>query len=288
MNQWITDNAKTVPLILVGTAIYAFGLQFFIIPNQLLEGGVTGVGILLNYAFQVPLSWSILVLNIPLFITGWRILGREQVLHAIIGTGAVTFFLYVMERLVARGIIIPFATKDDYILAALYAGVTCGLGLGIVFRYGGNTGGVDIIARIMVKLRGSSIGQVILIVDAVILLLGLLYLPIAKVLYTLVAIFVATRVLDFVQEGAYAARAFQIFTWKSAELAPLIAERMERGVTLFHGQGVHSGKQMDIIYCVVARSEMRKLHTLVRSLDPHAFIVVTNVHDVLGEGFKPE
>lgn len=286
MKTWLLSHWRTMPFIFLGAAIYSFGLTYFIIPNELTEGGVTGIGILLNYVANVPLSWSILLLNIPLFIISWRILGKQQVGHALFGTIAISLCLWVMEKFIAIGWIKPFYTSSDYILAALYAGVTLGTGLGIVFRAGGNTGGVDLIARMMYKLRGYSMGQVILVVDAIILGGSLAYLSIEKVLYTLVCVFVASRVIDFIQEGAYAARAFQIFTWKSDEMARAITTQLERGVTLFHGQGVYSGQTMNVVYCVVSRQEMRKLQTLVRTIDKQAFIVVTNVHDVLGEGFK--
>jgi uncharacterized membrane-anchored protein YitT (DUF2179 family) len=279
---------RTLPLVMLGTAIYAFGLNYFIIPNELMEGGVTGIAILLNYALGWPLSVSTLVLNIPLFLIGWRILGRTQIGYSIFGTVSLSFFLALMERLIRLGWIIPFQTSNDYILAALYAGVTLGLGLGIVFRFGGTTGGADIVARIVSKMRGWSMGQIILTLDAVIIGSSLFYISKEKVLYTLVAVFIASRVIDFIQEGAYAAKAFSIFTDDGEYMASLISKEMERGITLFPAKGAFSGKQKQVVYCVVARHEMGRLKTIVRSIDPLAFIVISDVHDVLGEGFKEE
>ncbi|QYR19880.1 YitT family protein [Paenibacillus sp. sptzw28] len=279
---------RTLPLVMLGTAIYAFGLNYFIIPNELMEGGVTGIAILLNYALGWPLSVSTLVLNIPLFLIGWRILGRTQIGYSIFGTVSLSIFLALMERLIKLGWIIPFRTSNDYILAALYAGVTLGLGLGIVFRFGGTTGGADIVARIVSKMRGWSMGQIILTLDAVIIGSSLLYISKEKVLYTLVAVFIASRVIDFIQEGAYAAKAFSIFTDDGEYMASLISKEMDRGITLFPAKGAFSGKQKQVVYCVVARHEMGRLKTIVRSIDPLAFIVISDVHDVLGEGFKEE
>jgi uncharacterized membrane-anchored protein YitT (DUF2179 family) len=279
---------RTLPLVMLGTAVYAFGLHYFIIPNQLMEGGVTGIAILLNYALGWPLSISTLVLNIPLFIVGWRILGRTQIGYTIFGTISLSVFLALMEKLIHMGWIVPFRTSNDYILAVLYAGVTLGFGLGIVFRFGGTTGGADIVARIASKMKGWSMGQVILTLDVVIIGASLIYIPKEKVLYTLVAVFISSKMIDFIQEGAYSAKAFSIFTENAERMASQITKEMDRGVTLFPARGAFSGRQQEVVYCVVGRLEIRRLKTIIRSIDPLAFIVITDVHDVLGEGFKEE
>ncbi|WP_240633156.1 YitT family protein [Paenibacillus montanisoli] len=288
MKTYASQLLRTLPLVSLGTAIYAFGLHYFLIPNQLMEGGVTGIAILLNYALDWPLSISTLVLNIPLYFLGWRILGRSQIGYTIFGSVSLSFFLYVMEKLIALGWVVPFRTSNDYILAVLYAGVTLGAGLGIVFRFGGTTGGVDIIARIASKLKGWSMGQVILALDIVIIGISLLYITKEQVLYTLVAVFIASKLIDFIQEGVYAAKAFQIITENGEELGLRITNEMERGVTVFPAKGAYSGKEKQVLYCVVARHEIRRLKTIVRSVDPLAFMVIAEVQEVLGEGFKEE
>ncbi|QHT63885.1 YitT family protein [Paenibacillus lycopersici] len=279
---------RTMLPVMLGTAIYAFGLHYFLLPNQLMEGGVTGIAILLNYALGWPLSISTLVLNIPLFIIGWRILGKAHIGYSVFGAVSLSVFLALMEKLIALGWIEPFRTSNDYILAVLYAGVTLGAGLGIVFRFGGTTGGVDIVARIASKLKGWSMGQVILTLDIVIIGLSLLYIPKEKVLYTLVAVFIASKLIDFIQEGAYAAKEFSIVTERGDEIGRTITTEMERGVTLFPAKGAFSGKAKQVVYCIVARHEVRMLKSIVRRIDPRAFIVINDVHDVLGEGFKEE
>ncbi|SEN26392.1 YitT family protein [Paenibacillus sp. OV219] len=288
MKTNLSQLLRTLPLVMLGTAIYAFGLQYFVIPNQLMEGGVTGVGILLNYALGWPLSITTLVLNIPLYFLGWKVLGRSHIGYTIFGSVSLSVFLALMEKLISSGWMEPFRTSNDYILAVLYAGVTLGSGLGIVFRYGGTTGGVDIIARIATKKKGWSMGQVILVSDIIVIGLSLLYIPKEKVLYTLVAVFIASKLIDFIQEGAYAAKAFSVVTDHGEEMGKLINETMDRGVTLYPARGAYSGKQKEVVYCVVARHEIRQLKTIVRSIDPLAFIIITDVHEVLGEGFKEE
>ncbi len=277
----------TMP-ILLGTAIYAFGLLYFIIPNKLTEGGVTGITVLLKYGFGISPSLTTLVLNIPLFLIGWKMLGGKQIVYTGVGIGSLTFFLWLFELLIDQGWLVPFRTQQDYILASLYAGVTLGAGLGIVFRYGGTTGGSDIIARILNRKFGWSMGQVILITDVLIIGLSLFFIPIEKILYTLVAVFIASKVIDFIQEGAYAARAFMIISDHAEAIAELITKDMDRGVTLIPAIGAYSKQGKNVVYCVVSRQEIRRLSLLVKSVDPRAFMVINDVHDVQGEGFREE
>jgi uncharacterized membrane-anchored protein YitT (DUF2179 family) len=274
--------------ILLGTAIYAFGLQYFVIPNQLMEGGVTGISVLLNYAAGIPLSISTLVLNIPLFLLGLRALGRSQMMYTLVGIVSLSAFLALSERLIELKWLVPFASSHDYMLAALYAGVTLGTGLGIVFRFGGTTGGVDIVARILSRSKGISMGQIILSLDAVIIGISLFYITIEKVLYTLVVVFIASKLIDFIQDGAYAAKAFSIISEHGEAISKKITQELERGVTLIPAKGAFSGQQKEIVYCVVQRQEIRRLKMIIRNIDPRAFIVINEVHDVLGEGFKEE
>lgn len=272
----------------IGTAIYAFGLIYFILPNQLMEGGVTGITVLLNYAANISPSISTLILNVPLFIVGWRALGPSQTMYSIYGVLSLTFFLWLFELAVERAWIIPFQTDYDFILATLYAGVTLGTGLGIVFRFGGTTGGVDILARMANRRFHISMGQFILLMDVFIIGAALFFIPKEKILYTLVAVFIASKMIDFIQEGAYAAKAFTIITDKADEISAQITKELERGVTLIPAIGYYTKQHKHMVYCVVSRAEMRRLRSIVKAIDPRAFIIVNEVHDVLGEGFKEE
>ncbi|MEF3301773.1 YitT family protein [Paenibacillus sp. GYB003] len=269
-----------------GTAIYAFGLHYFVISNELMEGGVTGISLLLNYALGWPVSVTTLALNVPLFIIGWKTIGKSAMLNTIFGAVMLSLFLRAMELLIGRGWIVPFRSEHDFFLATLYAGLTLGIGLGIVFRFGGTTGGTDIIASLLSKTRGWSIGQVILGVDVLVIGTSLLYIPKEKVLYTLVAVFVASRTIDFITEGAYSAKAFTIMSDHGELLAQTITREMDRGVTLFPAKGAYSQASKSVVYSVVARQETRKLKSIVKRIDPQAFIVISDVHDVLGEGFR--
>jgi uncharacterized membrane-anchored protein YitT (DUF2179 family) len=284
-NKVITIS-KTVAPIMLGSAVYAFGLLYFIIPNQLMEGGVTGITILLNYAFNIPIFLTTLLLNFPLFLLGWKILGGRQIVYTGVGIGSLSLFLWIFEKMISAGWIVPFSTEHDFILAALYAGVTLGTGLGIVFRFGGTTGGVDIVARILGRNFGWSMGQIILAIDIIIIATSILYIPKEKILYTLVAVFISSRVIDFIQEGAYAAKAFTIISDEAPQIADLITVELDRGVTLIPAIGAYSKQAKHMVYCVVSRQEIRRLSLLVKSIDSHAFIIISDVHDVQGEGFR--
>ncbi|MEJ9220916.1 YitT family protein [Paenibacillus glucanolyticus] len=284
----LMHQLRTMIPIIIGSAIYAFGLLYFIIPNELMEGGVTGITVLLNYAFNISPSISTMVLNIPLFLVGMKILGKRQSIYTGLGIASLTLFLWLFEMLINRGYIVPFRTEHDYILASLYEGITLGAGLGIVFRFGGTTGGSDIIARIINRKFGFSMGQIILSLDILIIGLSLFFIPLERILYTLVAVFIASKVIDFIQEGAYAARAFTIISDHAPEIAERITIDMERGVTLIPAIGVYSKQAKHMVYCVVSRQEIRRLTEIAKSIDPRAFMIINDVNDVHGEGFKEE
>jgi len=282
----ISERLTNLAAIFIGTAIYAFGLHYFVISNELMEGGVTGVSLLLKYVLNIPPSYSTLIINIPLFYVGWRNFGKEAMLYTIFGVISLSFFLWVLEQLIHHQWLVPFRTSQDYFLVTLYAGLTLGTGLGLVFRFGGTTGGSDILARIGNKRKGWSVGQVILAIDVIVIGSSFLYLPKEKVLYSLVVVFVTAKIIDYISEGAHAAKAFTIISDHADKLAQTITQELDRGVTLFPARGAYSGNQKEVLYCVVYRHETRRMRELITSIDPRAFIIIGEVHEVLGEGFK--
>lgn len=272
---------KNILFILLGSAIFSFGIVHFNMQNNLSEGGFTGITLLLYFLFKWDPSYTNLLLNIPLFFIGWKLLGRTSFFYTILGTVSVSIFLWIFQR---NQIHMPL--KDDLTLAALFAGVFIGIGLGIIFRFGGTTGGVDIIARLVNKFAGISMGRTMFTFDAAVIILSLIfYLSYQEAMYTLVAVFVGARVIDFIQEGAYTARGAMIISDSNNEIAQKIMEEMERGVTVLRGYGSYTKKDREVLYCVVAKNEIIRLKNVITSIDPHAFVSVSAVHDVLGEGF---
>ncbi|MBU7593280.1 YitT family protein [Metabacillus halosaccharovorans] len=272
---------KNIVFILIGSGIFGFGLVHFNIQNNLAEGGFTGITLLLYFLFHIDPSISNLVLNIPLFIIGWRVLGKTSFVYTIIGTVSLSLYLWIFQRYQ-----IQMPLKDDLTLAALFAGVSIGIGLGIIFRYGGTTGGVDIIARLTHRYIGWSMGKTMFLFDlCVITISWVAYLSYKEAMYTLVAVFVGARVIDFMQEGAYAAKGATIISNLPEEISAKIMKEMDRGVTILKGQGSYSKQDRNVLYCVVGKNEIVRLKNVITSVDPHAFVAVSDVHDVLGEGF---
>ncbi|UQD52538.1 hypothetical protein C0971_11305 [Bacillus methanolicus] len=272
---------KNILFILLGAAILSFGIVNFNMQNNLAEGGFTGITLLLYFLFHLDPSYTNLILNIPLFLIGWKLLGRNVFLYTLIGTISVSIFLWIFQRF---PLYMPL--NNDMTLAALFAGVFIGIGLGIIFRFGGTTGGVDIIARLAHKYIGWSMGKTMFLFDAVVITLSLVfYLTYQEAMYTLVAVFVGARVIDFMQEGAYSARGAIIISDHSEKIADKIMKEMDRGVTVLRGHGSFTKKEREVLYCVVAKNELVKLKNVIISVDPHAFVSVSVVHDVLGEGF---
>lgn len=272
---------KNIIFILIGAAIFSFGLVHFNMQNNLSEGGFTGITLLLYFLFNINPAITNFLLNVPIFFIGWKYLGRNTFLYTIIGTVSVSVFLAIFQ-------IQPFKInlQSDMTLAALYAGVFIGVGLGIIFRFGGTTGGVDIIARLVQKYVGWSIGKTMFLFDFVVIALSIyLILDVVEGMYTLLAVFVGARVIDFIQEGAYSARGATIISKQSGKIAKEINSKMERGVTILNGKGSYTGQAQNILYCVVARNEVIQLKNIINKIDPHAFVTVSSVHEVLGEGF---
>ncbi|MDY0405715.1 YitT family protein [Virgibacillus sp. 179-BFC.A HS] len=273
---------KNIFFILVGAAIYAFGIVHFNMENNLSEGGFTGITLLLYFAFKWDPAITNILLNIPVFFVGWKYLSRNTFIYTIIGTVSVSVFLRVFQRY-------PFITihlENDMLLVALFAGVFIGVGLGIIFRYGGTTGGVDIIARVVNKFAGWSMGKTMFLFDFIVITTSILtILNMVQGMYTLVAVFVGARVIDFIQEGAYTARGATIISAKSDEIADKILKDLDRGVTVLQGRGSFTGEKRDVLYCVVGRNEIVRLKNIIKNIDPIAFVAVDSVHDVIGEGF---
>ena len=263
--------------ILLGSAIMAFGINYFNIANNLAEGGVTGISIILKLMLDWDPGLTSFIINLPLLVLGWRVLGRKSVVYTVWGTVCLSIFLWLFGSL-------RFPT-NDILLAALFAGVTVGVGLGIVFRFGGTTGGLDIIARVLHKYFGWKLGRTMFIGDILVILVSLIHLSLQQAMYTVVAVFVATRIVDVVQDAAYSARAVTIISSKYEAIAKKIMGEMNRGVTVLDGTGAYTNQVRKVLYIVVGRSEVVKVKNLITRVDPAAFISIAVASEVLGEGF---
>ena len=274
-------HIKSILTIIFGAAIYAFGLTYFVVPHHLFEGGATGITLITYYLFNIPISVMNLIINIPLFILAWKIFGAKTLYSSLLGTISLSIWLAIFEK-----IPLSFNLERDLVIVALVAGVLLGLGLGIIFNAGGTTGGTDIVARILNKYTNISVGKLLFALDFLILMLILIiFQDLRLVTYTLLFDFIVSRVIDLIGEGGYAGKGFMIITQKPMEVADKINEDLGRGVTFISGQGYYSQKDLKIIYCIVARNEMIKMKELIHTIDPKAFITITEAHEILGEGF---
>lgn len=277
---------KEVFFIILGTSIYAFGLVYLNIANQLAEGGVSGITLILRALFHIDPAYSTLLINIPLILLGGKILGKRALAYTVLGTVSLSAFLWIWQR-----IPLQINLEHDLLIVSLLAGLIAGVGSGIVYRMGGTTGGSDIIARILEKNHGISMGRSLLAFDVIVLLASLTYIDLKRMMYTLIASYVFSRVIDFILDGGYSAKGILVVSNKSEEIAPLLMTGLQRGVTFLHGEGGFSGVDKKMIYMVVSARELNEVKRIIHEIDEHAFLSILNVHEVEGEGFtylKPQ
>lgn len=285
MSTTDTGRAEKVRLIdilifIIGTALYGWGLVNVNIPNHLAEGGVSGITLILKALFSINPAISTLVLNIPLLIIGLRLLGKRALLYSLIGILGLSFWLWFWQ-------LFPMYPNLDHdmLISALLAGLFGGAGSGLIYRFGGTTGGTDVIARILEQKLNIPMGRTLFILDIIVLLVSLVYIDIVQMVYTLIASFVFAQIVNFTQEGAYSARAFLIFTNKSEEISHAIMTELERGTSLLHAEGGYTHNQQQVVYAVVDPSEMAAVRDIVKSIDEHAFVTILTAQETLGEGF---
>ena len=275
---------RNIIFILIGSAIFSFGIVNINIENHLAEGGFTGITLLLYFLFKFDPSYSNLILNIPIFFIGWRLLGRTTFLYTLIGTFSVSLFLWIFQRYEVLNLHLNL--QNDMTLAALFAGAFIGIGLGIIFKYGGTTGGVDIIARLAHKYVGWSMGKTMFMFDAVVIVVSILtYLSYREGMYTLVAVLSVLKSLILCKKELMLPKERLLSQRKTMKFFAKILSEMERGATFLKAVGSYTKVERNVLYCVVAKNEIVKLKNIITSVDPHAFVAVSDVHDVVGEGF---
>jgi len=264
----------------VGVILTALGLDMFLIPNKIAAGGVSGIATILHYLVNVPVGAAMLALNIPLFVMGVYRLGLRFGFRSLFGT--ITLSLAVD----ALAPFLPIPTHD-LLLASLFGGVLVGLGLGFVFRHKGTTGGTDLAAAVLRTYTGVNIGQLLFLVDAtVVIAAGIAFDSAELAMYALITIFVTAWLIDLVQEGFSYAKAFLIISDRPLEISAAIVDGLNRGATAWPARGVYTGTEKEVLLSVVNRSEVTRLKDIIYGVDPRAFVILADVHEVLGEGFK--
>ncbi|MHB8124814.1 MAG: YitT family protein [Desulfitobacteriaceae bacterium] len=264
--------------IIMGAGIVGASINSLILPNHIADGGITGIAIILHYLFGWPVSIAIFLLNLPLFIIGLRIVGRRFLIYSIIGVIGVAFILNATLNITV--------ITHDPLLASIFGGVLSGIGMGLIFRSRGSLGGTDILAVFFSRTTQFSVGQILLGIDAVIFLgTALLFRP-ETAMYAMVYMFIASKVIDLVQEGMNHSKSVMIVTCKPQQIAQEIMSRLERGVTFLNAIGAFSGEPKQIVYCVISRAELSQIKEIVREYDPLSFMAISEVPEVVGEGFS--
>ncbi|KXT76076.1 YitT family protein [Streptococcus sp. DD12] len=272
--------ALDLVLIALGVAIYSFGFVYFNMANHLAEGGISGVTLITHALFNINPAYMSLILNVPLFWLGRRIFGNKALGLTIYGTLLLSFFVWLWQK-----IPLQIDVSHDMLIAALLAGVFAGFGSGLVFRHGGTTGGGDIIGRVIEEKTSRPLGQNLFIFDSIVLLCSLSYIGIRQMVYTLIASFVYSQIMPLILRGGYAAKGMFIITDFPVAVAQAISENLERGATFINSEGAYTQTPKRMVYVIVNPREVAEVKHLLTEIDPHAFISIVDVDEIIGEGF---
>jgi uncharacterized membrane-anchored protein YitT (DUF2179 family) len=276
------ERLRDYGLIFVGALLQALSMVLFLVPGQLAAGGLSGLAIIVNRYTGWPIGVMIALGNIPLFILGWRLLGGRRFMARTVA--AVLLYSSLLDLL---ALVVPTQLTPDPVLNALYGGVIGGIGMGLVFRAGGTSGGTDILARLLGQWRGIPLSQSYLLTDALIVLLAGLTFSWDLALYALVALYVTGLAAEVATEGQAVVRAATIISAQPEKVARRIMDDLQRGVTMWPGVGLYSGEARQVLFCVISRAEVGQLKAIIHKADPRAFVVIGQAHEALGEGFTP-
>lgn len=288
-------------LMTAGAVIMSLGLLWFLEPYRVTAGGVSGISIVLKNTLGFPLGLTMLAMNAPLFLIGLKVLGRRFGIRTLYGFVMFSFMVDMIDN-VLYGLILdtePYLLSDpgnvhilkdlDPLLAAIFGGLLLGAGLGLVFRAQGSTGGSDIIAQMAVKYKVSTAGQAFMVFDFLVISGGaIIFGNVGYALIGFVALFVSSKTVDILVEGLGNTKGLYIISDEWERIKDRVLDEIDRGVTVLHGQGGYSGKEKEVLFCVVTRRSVYKVRQIVVDEDPKAFMVVSDLHEVYGLGFKPQ
>lgn len=264
--------------VLIGSGIVAVAFNVFLLPNRIASGGVSGISTILDAVADWEPAYVQWAFNIPLFIAGVILLGKQFGAKTLAGTIFLPFLVFLTKELEAWTL--------DPLLASLFGGIGVGLGLGIVFKGKASTGGTDLAAQIINKYTGLSLGTCIAIIDGLIVLSAAIIFDIERGLYAMIALYVTGKTIDLVQLGFGRTKMALIITENQNEVREGILNKIDRGVTKLSAYGGYTDNERPVLMCAVDQTEFTKLKQLVQTIDPTAFIIVTDASEVLGEGFK--
>ncbi|HFI0462965.1 TPA: YitT family protein [Streptococcus suis] len=264
-------------LITIGCAVYALGVNSVVIPNKFASGGVAGIAILVYYMANIPAGLTNLVLNALLIIIGWRYLEKKTLIFTLYALFMTSIFLDLF--------IPPTFTASNVIITAVAGGAIMGVGLGLILRGNGTSAGTDVIALMMRQHLGISFSLAVFILNLLIISLGSFVIGLENAIVTLMMKYLSSAIIDFFTEGFNRRKSLMIISDRQEEVAQAIIEKLGRGLTVFKAYGYYSHKEKDVLYVIVSRNQMVQIQKLIATIDPVAFVTVSDVQQVIGQGF---
>jgi uncharacterized membrane-anchored protein YitT (DUF2179 family) len=269
---------RRVLFITLGAVLVSVGLEIFLVPNQIIDGGIVGISIISSYLSGLPLGLFLFLLNLPFLVLGYKQIGKTFAISTLYGVTVMSIGTFLLHP-------VPPLTVEPF-LASIFGGVILGIGVGMVIRFGGSLDGTEIVAILFNKRLPFSVGETVMFFNLFILgSAGFVY-SWDRAMYSLIAYYIAFKMIDITIEGFDESKAVWIISDESKEIGDAIMSRLGRGVTFLHGEGGFTGGSKKVIFCVITRLEEAKMKSIVHELDPVAFLAVGNIHDVKGGRFK--
>ncbi len=269
---------KRAFFIILGALMMAIGLEMFLVPNNVIDGGITGVSIMLSYKTGISLGFFIFALNLPFFFLGYKHMGKTFSISTLYGITSLSIFIIILHDA-------PNVT-DDVLLASVFGGIILGIGVGLVIRFGGSLDGTEILAILFTKRLPFSVGEIIMFINIFILGAAGFIFSWDRAMYSLLAYFVAFKTIDIVILGLDESKSAWIVSEKYKDIGEAILARLGRGVTYLSGEGAYTGENKKVIFCVITRLEEAKLKLIIEEIDPDAFLAVGSIAEVRGGRFK--
>ena len=273
MNKTIRD----IILVMIGSFIFSAGINAFVISGNLGEGGVTGIAIVLYYAFHISPGITNFVVNAILIIVGYKYLSKRSTYLTIFATVLISIFLGLTETW--------HVETGNVVINAVFGGTCVGLGIGIIVLAGGTTAGTVILARIVNKYLDISTPYALLFFDLIVVLISLTEIPLVKCLVTVMSLYIGTKVMEFVIEGLNTKKAMTIISSRPNEVAKAIDQQVGRGLTILNGHGYYTREEKDVLYVVISKTQVSRAKRIIKNIDENAFLVIHDVRDVYGNGF---
>lgn len=266
--------------IVFGSLVYSIGVNMFIIPHEFLSGGVAGITIILQYITGISSGYFIFLINIPIFILGFKTIDKEFGIFSFIG------MIFMSLSLIATRHINEFYYLQDPLLSALCSGVLTGIGCGILFKVRASFGGTDIIAVLARKKYGITIGNMAFLINVVIVFMGVFIGSLPKALYTLISMYMCSTVIEKVIQGFYRQKVLFIITGNTKEVEKVICKKIGRGVTYLYGEGAYTGNKKKVIYSIMNPAQVEQSKKMILEIDPKSVMSIMDVSEVRGKGFK--